>query len=101
MTVEYIRYVLNHHAPDQFVAAYQEAGKALQASPECISYELAQCDEDANAFILRIHWTSKNDHLHGFRAGPHFGAFFQAIGPFVQEIVEMRHYEATGVEWAR
>jgi hypothetical protein len=39
--------------------------------------------------------------MEGFRKSPEFRGFFAAIGPFVKQIVEMRHYEATGVVWSR
>jgi quinol monooxygenase YgiN len=83
------------------VAAYTEAGRHLAAAPECLGYELTQCAEDANSFILRIHWTSVDAHMNGFRRGPHFPPFLTAIQPFIPEIAEMRHYRPTGTEWVR
>lgn len=101
MTIEYIRYVLTNHAPDSLVAAYTEAGKHLGAAPECLGYDLTQCDEEPNSFILRIHWASAEAHMEGFRRGPNFPPFFAAIRDFVQEIAEMRHYSPTGLHWKR
>jgi hypothetical protein len=101
MTLEYIRYVLKDHGPESLVAAYVEAGKHLTAAPECLGYELTQCEEDPNSFVLRIHWESTEKHLQEFRHGPHFPAFLAAIRDFVPEIVEMRHYRPAGVAWKR
>ena len=101
MTVEYIRYALTKHSGDDLVAAYRVAGENLQASPECLGFDLTRCEEDPSSYILRIHWTSTADHLQKFRKGPHFPPFFAAIKSFVDEIVEMRHYAGTGVEWLR
>lgn len=53
--------------------------------------------EDLAAYVLRIHWTSADDHLRRFRTGPHFPTFFQEIRPYVHDIEEMRHYTATEV----
>ena len=100
-TIEYIRYVLAEHHPDELVAAYTEAGRHLAVAPECLGYELTQCVEDAGSFILRIHWTSVDAHMSGFRRGPHFPPFLAAIQPFIPEIAEMRHYRSTGTEWVR
>jgi quinol monooxygenase YgiN len=96
-TVEYIRYRIGPEGQTDFEDAYRRAGEALTAAPECIDYELSRCDEEPESYILRIRWTSAEDHLQGFRRGPHFPAFFQAIKPYVSDIEEMRHYTATGV----
>jgi hypothetical protein len=48
--------------------------------------------------VLRIEWKSTAEHLQGFRKGPYFASFFAAIGGFVKEIVEMRHYQVTSVQ---
>jgi quinol monooxygenase YgiN len=101
MTIEYVRYVLADHTPEALVAAYAEAGRHLAAAPECLSYELAQCAEDPNCFILRIVWTSTEAHLQGFRRGPNFPPFLAAIRDFVPEIAEMRHYGPTELDWKR
>lgn len=98
MTVEYIRYAVTGSARQHaFIDAYREAAKSLDAAPECLAYELTQCEEESGAFILRIEWTSTQQHLEGFRKGPHFRPFFAAIGDYVKEIAEMRHYKSTGI----
>jgi quinol monooxygenase YgiN len=96
MTVEYIRYELVTHSPDELMKAYAAAFPHLEAAPECISYELSQCDEASQSFILRIEWTSAGDHMNGFRRGPHFPPFLAAIRAFIPEIAEMRHYTVRG-----
>ncbi len=98
MNVEYIRYSVPETARQTaFVEAYRDAAKSLDAAPECIAYELTQCEEDKTSFVLRIEWASTEAHLSGFRKGPQFGPFFKAIGGFVKEIAEMRHYQLTEV----
>jgi hypothetical protein len=98
--VEYIRYALTSHSGEELVDAYHKAADQLEASPEALAWDLARCTEDASQFILRIEWTSADGHMQGFRKGPQFPPFLAAIRPFVGEIVEMRHYEPTGVESA-
>lgn len=97
MVTEYIRYRLPAEREAGFVAAYERAAQALRAAPECVDFELSRCTEEPACFILRITWTSVEAHLQGFRGGPVFGAFFEAIRPYVADIEEMRHYEATAV----
>lgn len=99
MIVEYIRYTVPDAARRQaLIEAYREACKSLDAAPECLAYELTECEEDPLSLILRIEWESTERHLQGFRKGPHFPPFFRAIGGFMKEIAEMRHYRATGLE---
>jgi quinol monooxygenase YgiN len=97
MIVEYIRYTIAAADADAFVAAYEHAAGALDAAPECLSYELARGREEPEHWILRIEWTSTEAHEQGFRRGPHFAAFFAAIRPYVGAIDEMKHYERTAV----
>jgi quinol monooxygenase YgiN len=99
MIVEYIRYELKTHEPDELVGAYAQASEALRAAPECLGYDLAQCADAPNSFILRIRWESVEAHMQGFRRGPQFPPFFAAIKPFVAEIAEMRHYRETDIAW--
>jgi hypothetical protein len=44
---------------------------------------------------VRIEWDSEEGHLSGFRRSPEFRRLFAAVGPFVHDIEEMRHYEVT------
>lgn len=98
MVVEYIRYaVKDEERRKELVAAYVEAAKSLDAAPECLAYEMTVCEEDATSAVLRIEWKSTEEHLGGFRKSAVFRNFFAAIGPFVQEIAEMRHYALTSV----
>ena len=101
MIIEYVRYVLKTHRPDELVEAYRDAGEQLRAAPECLGYELAQCSDDPSSLVLRIQWESEAAHMEGFRRGRNFPAFLQKIRPFIEEIAEMRHYELSNVSWAR
>jgi len=98
MTVEYVRYTVADAARGaELLSAYERAAKLLEAAPECLAYELAQCEEEPTSWILRIEWTSTEAHLQGFRKGPHFPPFLQEIRGFVKEITEMRHYRLSNV----
>jgi quinol monooxygenase YgiN len=98
MVVEYIRYnVSDKERRDELVEAYRHATMALDQAPECLAYELNVCEEDETSAILRIEWQSTEAHLQGFRKSAVFGEFFHAIGGFVKEITEMRHYQLSNV----
>ena len=62
MTVEYIRYRLDDARREEFVEAYRAAAAELADSEVCLGYELAQCEEEADRFTLRIIWTSTGSH---------------------------------------
>ena len=95
MVVEYIRYEIADAEP--FLAAYETARAALDASSHCLAYELARCEEEPKSFILRIEWDSTEGHLQGFRKSPSFASFFAAVRPFFDDIREMRHYAPTAI----
>ena len=98
MTIEYIRYrIADPERRPAFEDAYATASALLDAAPECLGYDLAHGVEEPENYILRIEWTSVDDHLRGFRGGPHFGAFLAAVRPYVGDIEEMKHYEPTVV----
>ncbi len=39
--------------------------------------------------------------LKGFRGSPEFASFFRHVGPYVRDILEMRHYALTEVAGSR
>ena len=93
MIVEYLRYTIAPDQQDTFLAAYEGAMEPLLRSPFSRAFELCQCVEDPSQFILRLEWTSAEDHLQRFRSSPEFREFFALIKPYVSMIDEMRHYE--------
>lgn len=99
MIVEYLRYRIETDAP-AFEAAWAEAAAILDRDQRCLSYELAHCVEEPALYILRIEWTTLEDHLKGFRRSSAFPQFFKSIGPYVKAIEEMRHYAPTIVRSA-
>jgi quinol monooxygenase YgiN len=101
MIVEYIRYRLPAADGPGFERDYARAAASLAASPFCLGYELSRCVDEAGVYILRIRWTSAEDHLQGFRHSEQFPPFLAAIRPYVSQIEEMRHYQVTEVAWDR
>ena len=97
MTVEYIRYKVTPEQREAFIQSYKNASEQLDASEFCTAYELAECEEEAGQFILRIEWTSIEKHINGFRKSAVFPTFFANVKPFFDNIQEMRHYKLTAV----
>jgi quinol monooxygenase YgiN len=94
MVVEYIRYNIDDARAEAFENAYQRAAEALEASEHCERYDVSRCSEDPTQYVVRIEWDSEEGHL-CFRQSPEFRSFFEAVGPFVHDIDEMRHYQVT------
>lgn len=97
MTIEYIRYKIPDIGKQAFLDAYTAAAVELDASPYCLAYELSECEEEVGQFILRIEWTSTDEHLNGFRKSALFPSFLNKIRPFYNNIQEMRHYRQTAL----
>jgi quinol monooxygenase YgiN len=95
MVVEYIRYSIDDSRAQEFDDAYRRAADALDSSEHCRRYEVSRCSEDSTQHVVRIEWDSEQGHLSGFRQSPEFRRFFDAVGPFVHDIEEMRHYQVT------
>ena len=97
MIIEYVRYRIDPTQAEQFEADYARAAEHLAASPHCVGYELARCEEDPDRYVLRVRWDSLVGHLEGFRRSDRFPQFFAAIRAHVGSIEEMQHYTTTGV----
>lgn len=97
MTIEYIRYKIAPEQREAFIGAYKNASEELNASEYCIAYELTECEEEAGQFILRIEWTSTEEHLSGFRKSKLFPSFFVKVKPYFDNIQEMLHYKLTEI----
>jgi heme-degrading monooxygenase HmoA len=100
-SVEIIRYSIPENQSADFEAAYASAGIILQKSPYCLEYEIIHGIDEPQHFIVRIHWTSLEDHLNGFRKSKEFGSFFNLVKPFYNNIEEMKHYELTRTVWKK
>lgn len=98
MIVEYIRYRVSPDRRDILLHAYEQAAAQLDAAPECLAYELTECEEEPGNFILRIEWESTEAHLQGFRKGPNFPPFYANVKGIFTDIQEMRHYRSTAVQ---
>lgn len=100
-SIEIIRYKIEPSNAASFESAYAEAGKLLQSSPYCKGYQVIRGVDEPGKYVVIIHWTSKDDHLQGFRRSATFQGFFNLVKSFYSNIEEMKHYEATGSRWNR
>lgn len=66
-------------------------------SEHCRSWELSRGVEEPEHYVLRIEWDSLEGHEEGFRKSSGFRDFLSAIGRYVPNVQEMRHYATTTV----
>lgn len=99
--VEVIRYNIPRDKSAAFEKAYADAGKHLQASPYCLEYKVLHGNDEPDHYIVIIHWTSKEEHLQGFRKSKEFIPFFNLVKPFYNNIEEMKHYDQTTTTWSK
>ena len=92
MIVEYLRYTIEEDRQADFITDYKNASEPLLSSAYCQEYEFCQCVEDPSKFVIRIQWSSADEHLSKFRGSEEFKAFFVHIKPYLKNIDEMRHY---------
>jgi quinol monooxygenase YgiN len=100
-STEIIRYNIAAEDRLNFEQAYFQAEKYLQASKYCMGYTMFKGDEEPNHYVLIIQWTSKEEHLQGFRKSEEFIAFFNQVKPFYNNIEEMKHYHLTDIAWKK
>jgi hemoglobin len=84
MIVEYIRYRIpdnDRHA--QLQDAYKKAETFLEASPNCLGYEISHCVEKPEHYIVRIEWDSLDGHHKGFHASKDFKGFLKELNLFL------------------
>ena len=96
MIVEYLRYTIEDANQASFIDDYNKAAVPLGESEYCQDVEICQCVEDPSKFMIRIQWSSADDHLKGFRGSEEFRKFFAHIKKYVDDIDEMRHYSVVG-----
>jgi heme-degrading monooxygenase HmoA len=101
MITEYIRYNLPTGLNAQFETDYIKAKDFLQESSICMGCDLTHCEEEPQRYILRILWTSTEDHLKIFRSSEEFKGFFTLVKPYIPHIEEMQHYQPTAVSFVK
>lgn len=100
-SVEIIRYRIPEAQQKAFEAAYKAAGAWLQEAPQCLGYEIINGVEEPDRYIVRIHWTSVDDHLNGFRKSTAFRNFYNLVKDYFNNIEEMKHYHPAAISWTR
>src|SRR5687768_1388567 len=78
-STEIIRYSVPPEKQADFEKAYSEAASYLKQSNYCVNYQVLHGVEEPENYIIVINWTSREDHLNGFRNSQEFRSFFQLV----------------------
>ncbi len=90
LEVAQIRIKAGQAAP--FEAAYRQAQQHLRAAEGYVSHELRRCLEQADQYLLLVHWRRLEDHTVGFRGSRHFQEWRGLIGSFFDGPPSVVHY---------
>ncbi|HTF80444.1 MAG TPA: antibiotic biosynthesis monooxygenase family protein [Cytophagales bacterium] len=100
-STEIIRYNIPADQQKAFETAYAQAEVYLKKSEFCLNYQVLHGEEEPQHYIVVIDWTSKEDHMNGFRKSAQFKQFFNLVKPFYNHIEEMKHYNAIDIFWKK
>lgn len=77
---------------DAFVTALSEALPLIRRQPGCRSAELRPCMENAQRFLLLVHWNSIADHEQGFRRSDDYKRWRALLHGFYEPFPVVEHY---------
>lgn len=89
MVVEYIRYSV---PADRYDESSVQGG--FREAPECLACEVSHGLKEPDNYVVRIEWSSLEEHEHGFRESARFGPFLAAVNPFFEQIED---YQRTAI----
>jgi len=101
MIIEYVRYRVPEGKEADFESDYASAIVHLKESEYCLGCDLSRCEEEPDRYILRIEWTSTDDHLTKFRGSEAFKRFLPYIRNYIENLEEMQHYTPLGIEFRK
>jgi heme-degrading monooxygenase HmoA len=78
---------------DAFEAALNQAQEVLKKADGYQGHEFKKCMEEANQYLLLIHWQSLEAHTEGFRKSTLFTEWRALIGPYFAEAPQVQHYK--------
>lgn len=76
-----------------FEEAFRAAAPLIAATPGYLSHRLRRCMETSGRYLLLVEWETLAAHTIGFRQGPNFPAWKQALHHFYDPAPVVEHYE--------
>ena len=76
----------------EFEAAFADAQSHIQSVDGHLGHELRKCLEQANRYILLVHWRQLEDHTEGFRNSEQYQSWREALHHFYDPFPTVEHY---------
>jgi heme-degrading monooxygenase HmoA len=77
----------------EFEAAFRAASAYISDSPGYADHQLQRCLEDANRYLLLVHWRTLEDHTRGFRGSDRYEHWRRLLHHFYDPFPTVEHYE--------
>jgi heme-degrading monooxygenase HmoA len=77
----------------EFEVAFGRASNIIAGRPGYVSHTLQRCMENANRYILLVHWQTLEDHTVGFRQSVEYQAWRSLLHHFYNPFPTVEHYE--------
>jgi heme-degrading monooxygenase HmoA len=75
-----------------FEAAFADARRHIESIDGYQGHELRHCLEQANRYILLVHWRRLEDHTQGFCESPQYQHWREALHHFYDPFPTVEHY---------
>ncbi len=98
MILELVTLDIKAESNAEFEANLAKAMKVISQSNGFISIDVRHCIEEANRYVLLIHWQTLEDHTVGFRTSELFTQWRALIGPFFLNPPFVQHFELKSLE---
>ena len=98
MILELVTLDIKAESNAEFEANLAKAMKVISQSNGFISIDVRHCIEEANRYVLLIHWQTLDDHTVGFRTSELFKQWRALIGPFFLNPPFVQHFELKNLE---
>ena len=98
MILELVTLDIKAESNAEFEANLAKAMKVISQSNGFISIDIRHCIEEANRYVLLIHWQTLEDHTVGFRTSELFTQWRALICPFFLNPPFVQHFELKNLE---
>jgi len=76
-----------------FEIAFDQAQAIISSMKGYMSHELQKCVEQANRYILLVHWQTLDDHTKGFRESAEYQQWKAVLHHFYEPFPTVEHYQ--------
>ena len=79
---------------EMFETAFSKAQSIISSMKGYIEHELLKCIEQADKYLLIVHWQTLEDHTEGFRKSSDYNEWKKLLHHFYEPFPNVEHYKA-------